>query len=196
MILRQKYCNQFLFLVLKLKHDCSCRAKKLALTFWWPLTNKITGTQFHHKLILYSSCHVPRLLVVTTRVEQQTIRVGNEPLLVITGALITTTTTQRATSCHYWWYLFLLHWIIQSSIHLICPRFFNSHPALQVSLLVITGALIARTVTQRAIIFHHRWYMCLLHLMIQSSIQLRCPWFINSHTDLQITQHMSYKLLQ
>ena len=33
MILRQKARNQFLFLVLKLKHDCSYRAKKLALTF-------------------------------------------------------------------------------------------------------------------------------------------------------------------
>ena len=33
MILRQKACNKILFLVRKLKHDCSCRAKKLALTF-------------------------------------------------------------------------------------------------------------------------------------------------------------------
>ena len=33
-ILRQKARNQFLFLVRKAKHDCSCRAKKLALTFY------------------------------------------------------------------------------------------------------------------------------------------------------------------
>ena len=36
MILRQKARNQFLFLVHKAKHDCTCRAKKLALKFWWP----------------------------------------------------------------------------------------------------------------------------------------------------------------
>ena len=40
MILRQKACNQVLFLVTKAKHDCSCRAKILALAFWWPLINK------------------------------------------------------------------------------------------------------------------------------------------------------------
>ena len=60
MISRQKARNQFLFLVRKAKHDCSCRTKKLALTLWWTLTNKITGTQYHHKLILYSSWHGPR----------------------------------------------------------------------------------------------------------------------------------------
>ena len=38
---------------------------------------KITGTQHHHKLIPYSSCHVQRVLVVATRVEQGTMRVGN-----------------------------------------------------------------------------------------------------------------------
>ena len=62
---------------------------------------KITGTQFHHKLILYSSCHVPRVLVVATKMEQRIIRVGNEQLLVITGDLIATTVTQRATNFHY-----------------------------------------------------------------------------------------------
>ena len=60
MILRPKSRNQFLFLIRKAKHDYSCRTKHLVLTLWWPLTNKITGTQYHHKLILYSSCQVPR----------------------------------------------------------------------------------------------------------------------------------------
>ena len=101
MTLRQKDSDRFLFLVRKIKHDCICCAKKLALPFLWPLTNKITGTQHHHKLVLYSSCHVPRVLVVSTKVEQGTIRVGNKQLLVITGALIATTVTQRATICHY-----------------------------------------------------------------------------------------------
>ena len=67
MILGQKSCNQFLFLVRKLKHYCSCRAKHLALTFWWSSTNKITGTQHHQKLIFHSSCHVSRVLVVTKK---------------------------------------------------------------------------------------------------------------------------------
>ena len=156
MILRQNARNQFLFLVHKIKHDWICRAKKLALTFWWPSTNKITGTQHHHKLILHSSFHVSRLLVVATKVEQGTIRVGNEQLLVIPGALITTNVNQRSTICHYWWYMFLLHWIIQSSIHLSCPRFVNSHPDIHITLLVTTGDLIANTVTQRAMIYCHQ----------------------------------------
>ena len=143
MILRQKARNQILFLVCKSKHECSCRSKKLALTLWWPLINKITGAQYHHILILYSSCHVPRrVLGGATKVEQGTIRVGGERLLVITGDLITTNVTQRKTICHYRWYMFLFHWIIQSSIHLICPRFVNSHPGLHITLLVIIGALI------------------------------------------------------
>ena len=196
MILRQKTCNQFLFLVHKLKHDCSCCAKTLALTLWWPSANKITGTQFHHKLILYSSCHFPKILVVATKVDQGKIRVGNEQLLVITGALISTTITQRETSCHYRQYLFFFHWTIQSSIHLSCPWFVNSHPVLHITLLVITSALIAREVTQRAMSFHHWWYLCLIHWMIKSSIQLSCPWFVNSHPDLHITQRISCKLLQ
>ena len=156
MILRQKARNQFLLLVRKLKHDCSCCAGKLALTFWWPSTNKITGTQHHHKLILHSSCHVSRLLVVATKVEHGIMRVGNEQLLVITGALIATTVTQWGTSFHYWWYILLLHWIIQSSIHISCPWFVKIHPALHRTLLVITGVLIANTVTQRAMIYRHQ----------------------------------------
>ena len=157
MISRQKARIQFLFLVLKAKHDCSFCAKKLALTFCWSLRNKITGTQYHHKLILYSSCHVPRMFLGgATKVEQGTIRVGGERLLVITGDLIATTVTQRATSCHHRWYLFLFHWIIQSSIHLRCTRFVNSHPGLHITLLVITSALIAIKVTQRAMSCRHR----------------------------------------
>ena len=128
--------------------------------------------------------------------ELGTIRVGNEKTLVITSALIAATVTQRATSCHYRWYLFLLHWIIKSSIHISCTRFVNIHPDLYITLLMITGALTARTVTQRSMSCHHRWYMCLLHWMIQSLIQLICHWFINSHPDLHTTQHMSCKLLQ
>ena len=151
MISRQKARNQFLFLIRKAKHDCSCRAKNLALAFWLPLPNLITGTQYHHKLILYSSCHVPRrVLGGTTKVEQGTIRVGSELILVITGALIATTVTQRGTSCHYRWYLFLFHWIIWSSIHLSYPRFFNSHPGLHITVIMITHALTSITLTQRA----------------------------------------------
>ena len=36
--------------------------------------------------------------------------------------------TQREMSCHHQWYLCLLHWMIQSLIHLIYPRFVDSHP--------------------------------------------------------------------
>ena len=115
-------------MVLKLRHECSCRAKNLDLDFCWPSTNKITCTQHQHKLILHSSCHVQRVLIVAT--------------------------------------------------------------------LVITGALIARTVTQRTIIFHHRLYLCLLHWMIRSLIHLSCPRFINSHPVLHRTQLQSHKLLQ
>ena len=160
------------------------------------INKKITGTQFHHKLILYSSVHVPRVLVVATKVEQGTIRVVNKRLLMITSALIATNVTQRATSFHYRWYMFLLHLIIQSSIHLSCPPFVNSHPYIHITLLVINGALIARTVTQRAISWHHRWYLCLLHCMIRSSIQLSCPRFVKIHPDLHITQCMSCRLLK
>ena len=158
MISRPKARNQFLLLVLKSKQDCSCCAKKLALTLWWKLTNKISGTEYHHKLIFYSSCHVPRrVLGGATKVEPETIRVGNERLLAITGDLITTTVTQRATRCHYRWYLFLFHWIIWSSIHISCPRFVNSHPGLHLTVLVITNALIAITLTQRAMSWINEW---------------------------------------
>ena len=76
--------------------------------------------------------------------------------------------TERATSCRYLWYMFLLHWIIQPSIHISCPRFVDSRPALHITLLVITSALIAISVTKRAMSWHHRWYLCFLHGMIQS----------------------------
>ena len=159
----------------------------LAPNFCWPPTNKITGTQHHHKLILYSSYHVQRVLVVTTNVEQGKIRVGNERLLVITGASNERTLTQRAMSYHHWWYLCLLHWMIQSSIQLSYPRFVSSHSDLHITLLVITGALIARTFTQIEMDFHHLWYLCLLHWMIQSSIHLSCTRFVNINPALHRT---------
>ena len=143
------------------------------------------------------SCHVPRrVLGGATKVEQGTIRVGGKRLLVKTRALIATTVTQRSTSCHYLCYLFLFHWITKSSIHLVCPRFFSIHPCLHITILVITSALIAITVTQRAISCYRWWCICFLHGMIQSLIQLRCPQFVNSHPDLHITQRMSCKLFQ
>ena len=154
MISRPKACNQFLFLVHKSKQDCSSCAKNLALNLWLQLTNKISGTQYHHKLIFYLSYHVPRrVLGGATKVKLVTIRVGGEQLLVITGALIATTVTLRASRFHYRWYLFLFHWIIWSSIHLSCPRFVNSHPCLHLRVLLITNALIAITLTQRAMTF-------------------------------------------
>ena len=151
MISRPKARDQFLFLVHKAKQDSSSRTKNLALTLLWPLTNKIPGTQYHHKLIFYLSCHVPRrVLGGATKVEPGTIRVDGERLLAITGDLIAATVTQRASICHYRWYLFLLHWIIWSSIHLSCPWFVNSHPGLHIAVLMIMNALIAITLT--------RWY--------------------------------------
>ena len=59
------------------------------------------GIQHHQKLILHSSCHVSRVLLVATKVEQGLIRVVNKRLLLITGALIETTVTKRGTSCNY-----------------------------------------------------------------------------------------------
>ena len=158
MILRPKARNQFLFLVFKLKQDCSCRAKNLALTLWWQLTNNISCTQYHHKLIFYSSCHVPRrVLRGATKVEPGTIRVVGERLLVITGALIARTVTQRASRCHYRWYLFFFHWIIQSSIHLRCRRFVN---------------------TPRGTSCSHQWYISFPNWIIHSLIHLSCPRFV------------------
>ena len=134
MISISKARNQFLFLVHKANQECSSRAKNLALTLWWQLTKKISGTQYHHKLIFYSSCHVPRrVLGGATKLEPGTIRVGGEGLLVINRALIATTVTQIELRCHYRWYMFVFLWIIQSSIHLSCPRFVNSHPALHLT---------------------------------------------------------------
>ena len=128
--------------------------------------------------------------------EQGPIRVGKKRLLVINGALIARTVTKRVMSCHHQWYMCLLHWIMQSSIHLSCTRFVNSRPDLHRTLFVITGALISMTVTKRAMIFHHRWYLWLLHWMIHSLIHLICFQFVNSHPSLHITQGMSCKLLQ
>ena len=151
MISRPKARNQFLFLVHKAKQDSSSRAKKLDLTLWWQLANKISGTQYQHKLIFYLSFHVPRrVLGGATKVEPGTIRVGGEGLIVITGALIATTVTQRALRCHYRWYLFLFHWIIRSSIHISYPRFVNSHPGLHITVFMITNSLITITLTTRA----------------------------------------------
>ena len=151
MILRPKARNQFLFLVHKVKHDSSSLSKHFSLTLWWPLTNKTSGTQYHHKLILYSSSHVPRrVLGGSTKVEPGTIRVGSEQLLAITVALFAMSITQRALRCHYRLYLFLFHWIIRSSIHLSCPRFVISHPGLHIAVLMRTNALIAITLNQRA----------------------------------------------
>ena len=137
-----------------------------------------------------------RVLVVATKLEQGTIRAGNKQLLVITSALIARTVTQRATSCNHRWYMFLLHWIIQSSIHLSCPRFVSSHPDLYRTLLEITGALIARAVNQREMSCHHRWYLCPPDWMIQSLIHTSYLRFFNSHPYLHITKLMSCKLLQ
>ena len=139
---------------------------------FWPSTKKITCTQHHHKIILHSSWHVQRVLVVSTEVEQGRI------------------------SCYHQLYLCLLHLMIQSLICLRCPGFVNSHPDLHRTLLVIAGGLIARTVTQRAMGCHHQWYLCLLHWLIQSLIQLSCPRFVNSHPALHITQRISCKLLK
>ena len=61
---------------------------------------------------------------------------------------------------------------------------------------VTTGALIARTFTKIEMSCHHRWYMWLLHWIIQSLIQLSCTWFVNSHPALHIKQCMICKLLQ
>ena len=151
MISRPKARNQFLFLVHKSKQECSSRAKILALTLWWQLINKISGTDYHHKLIFYLSCHVPRrVLGDATKVEPGTIRVCGERLPAITGALIATTVTQRASIFHYRWYLFLFHWIIRSSIQLICPQFVLSHPGLHTAVPMRTNALIEITLNQRA----------------------------------------------
>ena len=177
MVLRPKSRNQFLLLVHKAKQDSSSRARNLAHTLWWKLTNKISGTQYHHKLIFCSLCHVPRrVLVGATKVEPGTIRVGGEQLLVITGVLIAATVTQRASRYHFR--------LIRSSIHLSCPRFVNSHPGLHLTVLVITNALKAITLTQREMSCRHQWYLRFPHGIIHSLIQLRCPRFFNSHPSL------------
>ena len=160
------------------------------------INNKKTGIQHHQKLILHSSCHVQRALAVATKVEQGTLRIGNEWLLMITGDPFAKLVSQKETIFHHQWYMFLLHWTIKSSNHPICPRLVNSHPDIHRSLLVITCALIARKETKRAMSCHHQWYLCILHWMIKSLIHLSCPLFFNSHPDLHITRRTSCKLLQ
>ena len=73
---------------------------------------------------------------------------------------------------------------------------FNSDPGLHLIVPVITNVLTAITLTQRAMICCHRWYLWFLHVMIHSSIQLSCHRFVNSHPALHLTQRMSCKLLQ
>ena len=98
------------------------------------------------------------------------ITVGGKRLLAITRDLIATTVTEIASRCHYRWYLFLFHWTIQSSIHLSCPRFVNSHQGLHLTVHVITNALIAITLNQRAMSCCHWWYISFPHGMIHSLI--------------------------
>ena len=166
MISRPKACNQFLFLVHKVKQYSSSCAKYLALTLWRPLKKKNRHTispQTHIVFIMarskkgFGRCH---------KSGPGKIRVGGEPILVINRALIATTVTQISKSCHHQCYLFIFHWIIQSSIHLSCPRFVNSHPVLHLTVLVITNALIAITLTQKTMICCHWWYLGFLHGMI------------------------------
>ena len=115
---------------------------------------------------------------------------------MITGALIPRTVTKIEMSCHHRWYLCLIHLIIQTSIHLSCTWFINSSPALHRTLLMVTGALIASIVTKILMVCHHRWYLCLLHLIIQTSIHLSCPWLFNIHPALHRTQLHSFKVIQ
>ena len=49
-----------------------------------------------------------------------------------------------------------------------------------------TGALFARTITQRALRCHYRWYLFLFHWIMRSSIHLSCPRFVISHQGLHI----------
>ena len=129
----------------------------------------------------------PKSIDSRHKVGQGTIRVGNKQLLVITSALIASTVTQIATYFHHRWYLCLIHWIIQSSTHISCPQLVNSHTALHRTPILITCALIEKTVTQITTICNQRWYMCLLHLIIQSLIHISYPRFVNSHPALHGT---------
>jgi hypothetical protein len=91
-ILKQKARPQSFSLVLKLKHDCSSRAKTFALTFCHPSTNKITGIQHDNEPVsfkpLHSSWDVQRVFLVVTKVEQGTIVMWDEGLLLIAGASV------------------------------------------------------------------------------------------------------------
>ena len=60
---------------------------------------------------------------------------------------------------------------------------------------LITGALIATTVTQRALRYHYRWYLFLFHWIIWSSIHLSCPQFVNSHPGIHIAVLMTTNAL-
>ena len=79
-ILKQKARPQSFSLVLKLKHDCKCRAKTFALTFCHPSTNKITGIQHDNEPVsfkpLHSSWDVQRVLVGATKVVLEIWRRG------------------------------------------------------------------------------------------------------------------------
>ena len=77
-------------------------------------------------------------------------------------------------------------------IELIMP----CQKVLTVNTLVITGALTTRTVTQRAMSCHHWWYLCILHLMIQTLIHLICHMLFNIHQDIHRTKLQSHKLLR
>ena len=197
MISRPKSRNQFLFLVHKAKHDSSISAKNLALTLWWPFPKKITGTQYHHKLLLYSSWHVPRrVLGGATKVEPGTIRVEGR----------TTPRDNRGSNrndCHSKSNGRSLPGIsvslpLNNSVinppHLssVCQQSSRSSPNSPHE----KKSLIAITLTQRAMSCCHWWNLCFLHGVIHSLIQLSCPRFVHSHPDLHLTQRMSCKLLQ
>ena len=55
---------------------------------------------------------------------------------------------------------------------------------------------ISMIVTQIEMSWHHWWYLCLHHWMIQSLIHLSCTRFVKIHPALQRTQITSRKLLQ
>ena len=84
-ILRQKARPQSFSLVLKLKHDCSSRAKTFALTFCHPSTNKITGTQHDSNAIAFIMGRSTGILVGATKVVLEIWRRGKGrlPLTVV-----------------------------------------------------------------------------------------------------------------
>ena len=56
--------------------------------------------------------------------------------------------------------------------------------------------LLPRTVNKIEISCHHGWYLCLLHWMIQSLINLSCPWFVNSYPAFSRKHRQIHKLLR